>query len=138
MNAAPLSTAPTRPMRPPTPALIAIVLLTLASVYLAFWLLLRGDLIGLFPLAFGVLWVLVLKGLWQGGHGAFTIALVLAALNILSALIDGASAVVPGGDSSGSGVWPGNGAISLIQLALGVAVVLLLLARSSRAFYARR
>jgi hypothetical protein len=127
-------------MRPPTPAVIAIVLLVLGPVQLIYngvWHLLHGDLIGLIPFVFVVLWFLVLRGLWQGGRGAYTIAIVIAALNILSAFIAGAAVVVPGSDFSVNVDRLEHGTLSLFQVALGVAVLVLLLDRRSRAFYAR-
>lgn len=128
-------------MRPPTPAVVAIVLLALSPVHLAYngvWHLLHGEPIGFIPFAFVALWVLVLRGLWQGGNGAYKIAIVIAVLVILSAFAAGAAIVVPWSDFTIDVDQLEAGVLSLTQLALGVAVLLLLLGRRSRAFYALR
>ncbi|MFI5958093.1 hypothetical protein [Cryptosporangium sp. NPDC051539] len=131
----------TTPTRPPAAALGAIVLLALVPlnlVYSGVSDLVHGDLWGIAPLVFVVLWVLVLRGLWQGGHRAYTIAIVVAALQILAAFVAGVGVVVPGVDFAVTSDRLEHGVLSLTQLGLGVLVLVLLLGSRSRAFYARR
>ncbi|MFI5959805.1 hypothetical protein [Cryptosporangium sp. NPDC051539] len=125
--------------RPPTPVIIALGLLVLAPIRLV-WFAVEAALDGnwiaaVLSAVFLPVWFLVLRGVWQGGRGAYVVAVVITILQIYAVFGDATSDPDSSKDAAGqlADNWP-----TLLPAALPIVALLLLVAtRQSRAYYAR-
>ncbi|TQS43356.1 hypothetical protein [Cryptosporangium phraense] len=125
--------------RPPTAVIIAFGLLVLAPIRLA-WSAGEGALDGdwiaaVVSAVFLSLWFLVLRGVWQGRHGAYVIAVVVTILQICAVYDDASSD--PGSSKDAAGQLADNWPALLPAVLPFVALLLLVASRQSRAYYAR-